>query len=358
MTTTNCPTSGLHYLASRLEQDIRQRGLWAGDRYLSATEAAEMLGVSTATAHRVMHVLAKQHKLVRHRSRGTFVGPHFEMKQSSLIRTVCVLMPSPGLERDTIPLEPFIYAIRSRISQANVPIHFLPESNVQTYVQDLLQSSFSAGNVAGFVPVSCPREVYRRLADSGIPTVVFGTPSIDQRDIPSLDVDNFAAGQILTEHLTKSGHRRMAAIMALEGQPGTNCFYDGVSEALTAAGLPHNALIQRIVAVDPTAVAAQLRELLGMSDGPTALIARTPAMAKAIAVAFDRMEIPAAKRCEVVYQNHPATDGGELPFSVCVRPQLSFTDMVARIGDMLEQLGRGEPLDETRVVIPVELCRS
>lgn len=358
MTTTNCPTSGLQYLASRLEQDIRQRGLWAGDRYLSASEAAELLNVSTATAHRVMHVLARQHKLVRHRSRGTFVGPHFEMKQSSMIRTVCVLMPSPGLERDAIPLEPFIHAIRSRVSQANVPIHFLPESNVQGYVQDLLQSSFAAGNVAGFVPVSCPREVYRRLADSGIPTVVFGTPSIDQRDIPSLDVDNWAAGQLLTEHLTKSGHRRMAVLMALEGQPGTNCFYDGVSDALTAAGLPHNALVHRIVAVDPTAVAAQLRELLGMPDSPTALIARTPAMAKAISIAFDRMGIPAAQRCEVVYQNHPAIESGDSPFNVYVRPQLAFTDMVGRIGEMIEQLGRGESLDERRVVIPVELCQS
>ena len=103
MSSTDTPTSSLHHLASRLEQDIRQRGLWAGDRYLTASEAAELLGVSTATAHRAMQVLAQRRMLVRHPSRGTFVGPHFEMKQNTMIRTVCALMPAPALDRDTPP---------------------------------------------------------------------------------------------------------------------------------------------------------------------------------------------------------------------------------------------------------------
>ena len=357
MSTTDTPTSSLHHLASRLEQDIRQRGLWAGDRYLTASEAAELLGVSTATAHRAMRVLARRRMLVRHPSRGTFVGPHFEMKQSTMIRTVCALMPAPALDRDTPPLESFIYAIRSRVSKSNVQINFLPPSDVQAYVQELLQASFAAGNVVGFVPISCPREVYRRLADSGVPTVVFGTPYIDQRDIASVDVDNRGAGQLLTEFLTGCGHRRMAVLMGSEGQPGTNCFFDGVSDALTEAELPHNALIVRHVPVEPAAVAAQLHELLAMPDRPTALIARTPQMARAALMALDRLKVPAADRCEIVYQNHPATEQGDLPLT-CVQPCVSYGEIIGRIGEMLEQLGRGDILEQRQVVIPVELCRT
>ena len=51
---------------------------------MAASEAAEMLNVSTATAHRAMQVLARRKMLVRRRNRGTFVGPHFEIKQHSM----------------------------------------------------------------------------------------------------------------------------------------------------------------------------------------------------------------------------------------------------------------------------------
>ncbi len=347
--------STVHQLASRLEQDIRQRGLLAGDRYLTAAEVSEMLGASLPAAHRAMKILAQREMLVRHRSRGTFIGPHFETKNAHTIRTVYIVMEPPGLERDAVPLEDMIYGIRSEIANANVQISFLPTDDVESYIREFVQSAVSAGQVAGFIPISCPREVYRRLADSGIPTVVFGTPWIDQRDIPSLDVDNRQAGLLLAEYLAKSGHKRMAVFMTSEEQPGTNCFYDGVSEALTAAHLPHNALIQRMVALAPESVAAQLHELLAMPNPPTALIARTPTMAKVVNTAFDRLKIPASERCEVVYQNHPATESNEqLPYNVFVRPELSFHEMVKRIGKMIEQLSGRTPLEQQRVLVPME----
>jgi DNA-binding LacI/PurR family transcriptional regulator len=349
-------TSTLDLLVNRLEQDIRRRGLGAGDRYLSAPEVARMLSVSTTTAHRAMQTLARRQMLVRRRNLGTFVGPHFEIKRGTTMRTVYAVMESPGLDKDAVPLESFIYGIRSRMKNANVQVTFLPRGDVNVIVRELLHSASAAGNVAGFVPISCPREVYRRLANSGIPTVVLGTPHVDQKDIASVDVDNRMAGQLLTQYLTGCGHRRIAVLMALEGQPGTNCFFDGVSDALTTAQLPHNALIHRIVPVEASAVASQLHELLAMPERPTALIARTPTMAKAVMAAFDLLQAPVADRCEIVYQNHPAVEKNDLPFT-CVQPQLSFGEIIGRIGEMLERLGTGEVLDLQRVVIPVELCR-
>ena len=158
-----------------------------------------------------------------------------------MIRTVYVLMPSPAFDRDVFPLETFIYGIRSRI-HANVLVSFLPRGDSETDIRDLLQTGPSTGIVAGFVPVSCPHDVYRQLADSGMPTVISGTPYVDQMDIASVDIDHREAGRLLAEYLADRGCRRMALITAMEGRPGDNDFYDGVSEALTAAGLPHNAL--------------------------------------------------------------------------------------------------------------------
>jgi DNA-binding LacI/PurR family transcriptional regulator len=318
---------------------------------------AQMMGVSTATAHRAMQVLAKRRMLVRRRNRGTFIGPHFEVGRGTLVRTVHAIMEAPGLDRNEIPLDGLVRGIRSRLKDVNVQITFLPQGDPQAFVQELLGSAAAVGSVVGFLPVSCPREVYRRLFDSGVPTVVLGTPYIDQRDIPSIDVDNRTAGRLLAEFLIGGGHSRMVVLMATEGQPGTNCFFDGVSDALTKAELPHNALIVRHVPVEPAAVAAQLRELLAMPEPPTALIARTPQMVRAVSAAFDSLGIAPAKRCEIVYQNHPATENGA-PSFVCAQPAVSMNEIVARAAEMLDRIGRGESLDETRVVVPVELCRK
>jgi DNA-binding LacI/PurR family transcriptional regulator len=348
------PASGLDRLASRLEQDIRRRGLWAGDRYLSTAEAAKLLHVSMATAHRALRVLVRRRMLVRHRSRGTFVGPHFKTTQHTVLRTVCAVMPPQEFDLD-VSLESFVRSIRSRVAGSNVQIHFLPPGDVQTYVQGVLHSSLTAGNMVGFVPIGCSREVYRRLADSGVPTVIYGTPYADQQDIPSIDVDHFTGGRLLTEYLTGRGHRRMVLFRATEGLPGDDCFYDGVSEALTAAKLPHNGLIVRVTAPEPAAVAAQLARLLALPKPPTAVIAWTPRMTRAVAAAVEQMNLAATQRCEIVYQNNPALGAGDLPFTH-VQPRLSEEQITARIGEMLEQLGQGRPLGEPQVVVPVDLC--
>lgn len=355
MLTSDRVVSKLDRLASRLEQDIRQRGLCAGDRYLTAPEVASSLGVSTGTAHRVMQVLAERKMLVRRRNCGTFVGPHFEMKRSTIMRTVYLLMPSTGVERDVFPVESFIYGVRTRLD-SNVQVSFLPRGDAEGFVRELLLKAPSLGVVAGFVPVSCPHDIYRRLADSGVPTVISGTPYDDQADIASVDVDNREAGRLLAEYLTAGGHQRMALLSAMEGRPGDNNFYDGVSEALTAARLPHNALIVRIVPTKAAALTAQLSKLLLQPDSPTAVIVRTPAMARLAGMALEELRVP-ADRCEIVYQRHPTTERAELPFT-CVQPRdPSGETVVDFVSKMLNCQERGEPLDVRHVILPVDLCQ-
>lgn len=345
--------SNISSLADQLERDIRQRGLWTGDRYLTAAEAAEMLQVSSATADRAMKLLAQRQMLVRRRNLGTFVGPHFEMKRDIQLRTVYAVAPSLGLGDDTFPYEYLLRGIRARLGDVNVQASFLSAQDPLNDARKLVHAALKVGEAAGFVPVSCPHDVYRRLADSGVPTVIFGTPFIDQQDIASLDVDNRSAGRMLVEHLIGRGHRRIAMLTPAEGRPGDNCFYDGVSEALTEGGLPHNSLIARIVPSRPAAVFAQLEQFAQMSNPPTALVIRSPSMACNVAATMASGD-GAASRIEIVYQNHPATSEGSMPFA-CVEPTLSFMEIAARIGDMLDRLGRGELLEEPHVVVPVAL---
>jgi DNA-binding LacI/PurR family transcriptional regulator len=346
--------TNVNSLADRLEQDIRRRGLWAGDRYLTASEAAQLLQVSSATADRAMKLLAERQMLVRRRNSGTFVGPHFAIKRETATRTVYAITPAVDLNDSSYSFDSLIRGVRNRMANVNVQASFLPLHDPVTYARNLIQSALSAGDVAGFIPISCPHDVYRCLAQTGAPTVIFGTPYLDQRDIPSLDVDNRAAGKLLAEYLIRRGHRRVALLTTAEGRPGDNCFFDGVSDAWTEGGLPHNSLIARIVPSRISSMAAQLEQFARLPDPPTALIARSPATARAASQAQQSPVNGCAAPYEIAYQNHPATAEDELPFA-CVEPILSFTDIAARIGEMLDRLGRGERLHEPHVVIPVEL---
>src|SRR5688572_519319 len=78
-------------LAKRIEWDIRTRGLRPGDRYRTAAETAEALGVSTASAHRAMNLLVPD-VLTRQHGRGTFVGPAMAKTTRVRVRTLYVLL--------------------------------------------------------------------------------------------------------------------------------------------------------------------------------------------------------------------------------------------------------------------------
>ena len=75
MSTEALDYSTVHRLAKRLERDIRLKNLVAGDRYLTATEAAQMLGCSRTVASRALFLLAKRAVLIRRRGQGSMVGP-------------------------------------------------------------------------------------------------------------------------------------------------------------------------------------------------------------------------------------------------------------------------------------------
>jgi len=351
------PPSQLDRLVARLEQDIRQRGLHAGDRYLTASEAANILGTSTATAQRAMQRLSRRGMLVRRPNLGTFIGPHFEIKHKTMIRTVYVIAPPVGLQGETGRLEAVASGLRAQLQDVNVTLCTPPQSGATAYVKELIQSAFAAGKVAGVVPFSCPREVYRQLSDTGAPTVILGTPYSDEQDIPSIDVDNRMAGRLLIEYLAGRGHRRMTLISAVEGRPGDCFFHDGLSEALTEAQLPHNSLILRIAPLNVEAVESVLDDLFTMDDKPTALIARTPVLARLAAEALKRSQRPAARSCEIVYQSHAATELtiAEPPPFTRVEPTISLRAMANQAGDMLERIEKGEPVEPLHIYVPIEL---
>jgi len=346
--------SSLVLIAGRLEGDIRSRSLRAGDRYLSVADAATMIGVSTATANRAMDILVRKRLLVRQQGRGTFVGKAAGAPSTSRVHTVFVLLmeDQEGVGPYSL-VEAFIPAIRQRMGNVNLQVSFIPSRRSIDYLSELIETAQKTGQLAGVVPISCAREIYRYLDESGVPTVVVGSLCPDQQHIASLDSDSHAIGSLLARHLVTKGHRRMGLFVIGEGRPGDHAFFDGISNELTTAGLPHNALTVRIFPRDFDAFRAQVNELLSQPDRPTGIICSIAPLASTVLGIADELGLRVPQDLDVVFHG-PPTNVREAGL-VHVETQMPVKQIAKTLADMLHSVVEGETLETPHVVVPVLL---
>src|SRR5688500_2397029 len=136
MLESSVTSSNLAMVAKRLEGDLRSRGLQSGDRYLTVADAALMLGVSNATAHRAMSILVRKKLLNRQHGRGTFVGEGIGRQRPARVRTVYILMPDEQKDVTSVQLEDLVDSLRSRLGGVNVQFSFIPVVNSVDYVRE------------------------------------------------------------------------------------------------------------------------------------------------------------------------------------------------------------------------------
>lgn len=360
-------STNLALVARRIEGDIRARGLFAGDRYLSVSDAAQMLGVSPATAHRAMDLLVGKQLLIRQHGRGTFVGQALPRpnsnganglahapSQATRVRTVHILLPEEQEGVAPFPMaEPIMNAVRRTTGGVNVQFSFVPAFRGVEYVRELILSAQDTGQLAGVIPISCPREVYSCLDRAGVPMVVLGSLCPDQSHIPSVDADYAQVGKLLAGHMVRRRHRRMALFVGGEGRPGDHAFLDGISDVLTEAGLPHNALAVRIFPRDFDAFRAQVREMLSRPDRPDGVICGSSRLVAPVLAVAEQCGLRVPDDLDVCYYGEPASPAeAALPH---VEPTLPFHEVARLLAEMLKRAAAGELPEPRRVIVPVRL---
>lgn len=355
MAQVSTDTETVQRLAKLLEQDIRQRGLGPGDRYYTAAEAGAVMGVSTATANRALRVLAQRKLLVRRQNQGTFIAAGVQPPQVT-VRTIHVLLEEDEPVWQTVRFDLLLQALRQVVGGVNVQVSFVPRQGALAYVQGLLGPVQTAGQLAGVVAISCSRDVYGYLKQSGIPTVVFGTLHDDQRRLVSIDSDWRESGRLLAEYLISNGHKRVALLTHKMERPGDNAFFDGLCDAVGGAGLSANAIVVRFLPPERSVVAAELERLLNDDWPVTGIIARSPRMLHLIDTAIASFDPDQAEKLEVVFEAH-ATEEIESAARTHTQSRLRFTEMATRIGELMRDVIDGRPMQHTRVVIPMELRR-
>jgi LacI family transcriptional regulator len=344
-------------LAERLMTDIRHRGLGVGDRYLTTEEVSQSLGVGKAAANKAMRFLAERGVLISRQRSGTFIGPGVDKRKRSKVRTIYVLLPAGDPSASHWSYHLFIAGIRNAIPGINVQFTFVPENDAVPYVRELIDSAQASGQFAGVVSVSCPPQVYRFLAELHVPAVVYGSLYSSDLRIASVDIDGREAGRLLTQYLIDRGHRRMALLVTGGGRPGDNAFFDGISGALAGAGLPHNALIQRLIRGDIETMRATARELLEEKGHPTAIITRGVIQANEVAGIAAELGLSIPEDLEIVFdhedQTLPRIDMTTYPR---VQPKLSFVEIAETIGKTVQDMAEGMSSRPRQITIPVELC--
>ena len=349
--------STLTLLAKQIEREIRSRGLREGDRFMTTEEVGQMLGVSNATAHRAMNHLVGHSLLVRQHGRGTFVGRIAGEARPPQLQTVHILLPEDQRQVASVELDVLVEAVRAHFGRISVHVSFLGGDDAAEVARELAAHAQDAQRRVGVIPISCPREVYRALSEAGVPTVVFGSIYGDQRHLASVDVDHRQAGQLMTEHLLRGGHQRLALLATGGGRPGDDAFYDGVSDVLTRAALPHNALIVRTFPQDFAAFRAQVEELLAGFDRPTGVICRSERFVGVVATVAAAAGLASPRDLDIVFQtqsSRPLTKASVANYAH-VRPRESFKQIAQELAIMLKRVGDGRLLAQERVVVPVEL---
>ena len=343
-------------LADRLVSDIRHRGLSVGDRYLTTAEVSRMLGVRKAVAGEAIRQLAEREILISKQRSGTFIGPGLKKQKRSKVRTVHVLLPAGDPSATHWAFQPFIEGIRREMADINAQFTFVPENETVEYVRELIDGSRASGQYAGVVAVSCPPEVYRYLADLRLPAVVSGSLYSDELQLGSVDSDNAQCGRLLTQYLIDRGHRHIALLMTGGGRPGDNSFLDGISDAMSLAGLAPNALVQRFVRNDLQALQAVAKSVLEKPNHPTAIITRGSYQAEAMSSVVSSLGLDATNGVEVVFDHQDETSPHvDVASYTRVEPTLSFIEIAATFGKMLTEMSEGISATPPRVIVPVEL---
>ncbi|RYV49840.1 LacI family DNA-binding transcriptional regulator [Pengzhenrongella frigida] len=100
------------------------------------------------------------------------------------------------------------------------------------------------GHVDGAVVVSHHRDdvLAEALGRSTMPTVFVGRPFHYDNQVRYIDVDNAGGGRMAAEHLLQIGRRRIATITGPQDMSASLDRFTGWVEAVTAAGLPADAV--------------------------------------------------------------------------------------------------------------------
>jgi LacI family transcriptional regulator len=197
--------------------------------------------------------------------------------------------------------------------------------------------------------------------------VTYGTPvvavdhNVASSDLPTVDSDNLNGAVRATEHLIALGHRRIGFLAGRPDLESAQLRERGYRLALQEAGIPYDATLVRIGGYDAESAREPARELLSLSERPSAIFAANDVSAiETISVARSLgLEIPDDVSV-VGFDNVPES-------ALCEPPLTTIDQSIQQMGydavKLLIELIADRPVPSTHVLLPTRLvvrrsCRA
>lgn len=261
-------------LVSQVEQILRKAladGHFPGNRLPTEMTLGEQLRVSRETVRRATEALRREGLLVKYRSRGTFISsarPNLRLASiaSTLVgyiqidfndvskRAIAGLMLQGASEE----------AGRSGLQ---LVVQHTADSQVGPVFEQLRQSVRLCGVI---FTDGAKEKLLRRIAGLGLPLVLldheFHLPKIN-----SVRDDSFEAARLAVQYLAELGHQRIAYAPWL--RPDSNPWrLHGYRQGLRDAHLPRRRVLEIPVSLTEAGARHAVKNFLGLSPRPTALI--------------------------------------------------------------------------------------
>jgi DNA-binding LacI/PurR family transcriptional regulator len=189
------------------------------------------------------------------------------------------------------------------------------------------------------------------LLRRGLPVVLFFCRG-DDPSIPFVDLDNFAGGNIATEHLISLGHRRIAMVRGASKSIASNHRHSGYRHALEVAGIEYDP--ELVLQLNGGQSGSQIKDLLAMPDPPTAIFAWSDDDAMKCMLAVSEADLSVPEDVSIIgFDSLPACDHTHPPLTSIRQP---IALMARRATEVLSELTSGCPPTELhRIVISPSL---
>jgi LacI family transcriptional regulator len=240
-------------------------------------DVANLAGVSLATVSRVVNGNDDVRPDLARRVQDAVdvLGYRRDLTASTLRRTDR-LSSTIGLIIEDVA-NPFFSAVHrgvEDVARSHGVLTFAGSSDEEPSRERELAEAFAARGVDGLLVVPCSSDqgYLRRELESGTKLVFVDRPP-RFIDADAVVTDNAAATKAAIEHLIGAGHRRIAL---LADRPSVFTAAErrrGYREALAGAGIEPEPSLERVGLVDSASAEAAARELLLVSDPPSALFA-------------------------------------------------------------------------------------
>jgi len=322
----------------------------------SLREVARRAGVSVATASRVVNgsygVRPATRERVERAMRELLYVPPARRSETGLIGVLVPELSNPifpalaqAIETRAAPegLASILCNTREAIFREVDYVHMLLDRRVE----GMLFISSEMTNLRG------DHVHYAKLVEEGA-RLVFVNGALQLLDVPSVGVDERAAGEIATQYLIDLGHERIGFVAGPEHYLPTQLKAAGRASALAAAGLEADGLT---VHADFSAQGGgrALTELLALPDPPTAVFCSSDMMAIGALHAATRLGVRVPEQLSIVgFDGIDATKWTDPELTTVEQPIAQIADTaVQTLLTLIEQPGRPLPSSYYRPVLRV-----